>query len=90
MIACKDMSTAEFVETILEKKLSNYQKAYMDYLDRNFDKATITIPRPSGFISAYDLWVLGRVNQIVWIELDRINDEMMKEIKKENLYDRNN
>ena len=58
MIDCKDMSTAEFVEKFLGIKLFDFQKDYMDYLDRN-PNAKVTIPRGRGMITGYELWMLG-------------------------------
>lgn len=50
------MSTAEYVEQVCGIKLTQHQKDYMDYLDRNPD-TKVTIPR--GRITGYELWMLG-------------------------------
>lgn len=53
-----NMKTSEFVEEVLEIKLFDFQKDYMDYLDRHPD-TKITIPRGRGIITGYELWMLG-------------------------------
>lgn len=48
------MSTAEYVEQVCGIKLTQHQKDYMDYLDRNHN-AEITMPRCRGMITGYEL-----------------------------------
>jgi hypothetical protein len=52
------MSTAEFAEGYLGIELTQCQKDYMDYLDRNPD-SKVLIPRGRGRITGYELWMLG-------------------------------
>lgn len=52
------MSTTEFAEEYLGIKLTQCQKDYMDYLDRN-PTYSIMIPRSIGFNTTYELWLLA-------------------------------
>lgn len=61
------MSTAEYVEQVCDIKLSQYQKDYMDYLDRNHN-AEITIPRCRGVITGYELWILGWISRVAIVK----------------------
>ncbi len=62
------MSTAEYVEQICEIKLTQNQKDYMDYLDRNLD-AQIVMPRARGVITGYELWILGWVSRVAEVKI---------------------
>ena len=52
------MKTSEFVEKHLGIKLLDFQKDYMDYLDK-YPDTKIMIPRGRGVITGYELWMLG-------------------------------
>ena len=62
------MSTAEYVEQICEIKLTQSQKDYMDYLDRNPD-TQIVMPRCRGVITGYELWILGWVSRVAEVKI---------------------
>ena len=52
------MSSVELIEQVCGIKLPQYQKDYLDYLDRN-PTYSITIPRSIGFTTTYELWLLA-------------------------------
>lgn len=62
------MSTAEYIEQMCDIKLTQHQKDYIDYLDRNPD-TKITIPRCRGIITGYELWILGWVSRAAEVKI---------------------
>ena len=68
------MSTAEFVEQLCDIKLTQYQKDYMDYLDKHPD-TQITIPRGRGIITGYELWILGWINRIAEVKFLKLGED---------------
>lgn len=68
------MSTAEFVEEYLGIKLIQYQKDYMDYLDK-YPDTKVLIPRGRGIITAYELWILGWVSRVAEVNFFELGKE---------------
>lgn len=68
------MSTAEYVEQVGEIKLTQYQKDYMDYLDKHPD-TQINIPRGRGVITAYELWLLGWISRVAEVKILELGEE---------------
>ncbi len=54
------MRTADFIEDVLDTKLLDFQKDYLDYLDRHPD-AKVVLPRGRTYTTTFDLWVLSQV-----------------------------
>ena len=54
------MKTTDFIEEVLDIKLFDFQKAYLDYLDR-YPNTKIVLPRGITRITTFDLWVLAQI-----------------------------
>lgn len=54
------MRTSDFIEEVLDIKLLDFQKNYLDYLDRHPD-AKIVLPRGRTCTTTFDLWALSQV-----------------------------
>lgn len=53
------MPTVKFIEEVLDIKLLDFQKDYLDYLDRHPD-ARVVLPRGRTVTCTYDLWLMAQ------------------------------
>ena len=75
------MKSSEFIERVLDIKLLDFQKDYLDYLDRHTD-ARVVLPRGRTVTCTYDLWLMSQL-YLKWFDINFFTEEENRAYERE-------